>query len=80
MIDIEKFRECENSFYKNFTDQEVRSYGKLFFNSRNKTSHDSNHAIITHFGEDLRAALGDIKSFYQGRDLVPRVYQAFLSG
>ena len=42
-------RDCyieEDLFPKIFTDYEEREYGILFFNTENKDSYDSNHAVI----------------------------------
>ena len=42
-------RDCyieEDLFPKIFTDYEEREYGILFFNTDNKDSYDSNHAVI----------------------------------
>ena len=42
-------RDCyieEDLFPRIFTDYEEREYGILFFNTDNKDSYDSNHAVI----------------------------------
>lgn len=36
----------EDMFPKSFTDYEERPYGILFYNTTNKDSYDSNHAVI----------------------------------
>ena len=42
-------RDCyalEDFFPKSFADYEERSYGILFYNTDNKGSYDSNHAVV----------------------------------
>ena len=56
----------EDLFPKIFTDYEEREYGILFFNTDNKDSYDSNHAVIYKDKiPDLQYVLSDIIAFYQ---------------
>lgn len=61
-------RDCyieEDLFPKIFTDYEEREYGILFFNTDNKDSYDSNHAVIYKDKiHDLQHVLSDITEFY----------------
>lgn len=60
----------EMEFPKLFTFYEERDYGILFYNTENKVSGDSNHAVL--YPEkitDLRYVLNDIAIFYKSKDM-----------
>ncbi len=58
----------EDLFPKMFTDHEEREYGILFFNTDNKDSYDSNHAVIYKDKiHDIQYVLSDITEFYKGK-------------
>jgi ribosomal protein S18 acetylase RimI-like enzyme len=80
MIDIDILRECENNFPVDFANTIDTSYGRLFHNADNPTSHDSNHAIILDLTADIDAAVADIAAFYGKLNIPPRTYQAYLPG
>ena len=75
-------RDCymeEDLFPKIFTDYEEREYGILFFNTDNKDSYDSNHAVIYKDKiPDLQYVLSDIIAFYQEKGSRPIIYQSML--
>lgn len=60
-------QECfmlEDMFPKSFTDYEERPYGILFYNTTNKDSYDSNHAVIFRNQiDDLSKILKDVIAF-----------------
>jgi len=67
----------EDLFPKMITNFVEVDYGILFFNEENKTSYDSNHAVI--FKErinDLDQVLKDVIAFYQAKGIHPSIYQA----
>ncbi|MBR5420081.1 MAG: GNAT family N-acetyltransferase [Lachnospiraceae bacterium] len=69
----------EDLFPKLFTDFEERPYGILFFNTENRDSYDSNHAVIYRERiDDLKAILDDIRYFYTSKGLRPIIYQSML--
>jgi GNAT superfamily N-acetyltransferase len=80
VFNINKIVEYENSFCGNFTNVEKRPFGRLFYNTHNPDSHDSNHAIIENLETDILKALRDIREFYQEKGISPRIYQAFMPG
>ncbi len=57
-----------------------KEYGMLFYNKACPLSHDTNHAVITNLNCDIDIALNDITSFYNSREIVPRVYFGFVPG
>ena len=66
-------------FPKIFSNYEERDWGVLFCNENNKTSHDSNHCVI--FGSNITdLILEEIKSFYQEKQITPRIYHPFING
>jgi len=66
-------------FPKIFSNYEDRHWGILFYNENNKTSHDSNHCVI--FGANITdLMLEEIKSFYQEKQIIPRIYHPFING
>ena len=69
----------EDLFPKIFTDYEEREYGILFFNTDNKDSYDSNHAVIYKDKiRDLQHVLSDITGFYKEKGSRPIIYQSML--
>jgi GNAT superfamily N-acetyltransferase len=75
-------RDCyleEDLFPKIFTNFEEREYGILFYNTENKDSFDSNHAVIYKDKiRDLPKVLSDIAEFYRTRGSRPIIYQSML--
>lgn len=69
----------ENLFPQLFTNFEERPYGILFYNTANRDSYDSNHAVIyKDKTEDLKTALENIALFYRSKNLRPIIYQSML--
>ena len=67
----------EDLFPKIFTDHEEKEYGILFYNTGNKDSYDSNHAVIYKDKiHDLRYVLSDIIGFYKDKGIRPIIYQS----
>jgi hypothetical protein len=72
---IESIAKEEQEFPRMFASFEERDYGTLFFNTKIKDHHDSNHAVI--YPEkvtDLSAVLNDITNFYQKKGITPALY------
>ena len=71
--------DTELHFAQRFTSMATKDWGLLFWNEGNKTSHDSNHAIIIeHLG--VEATLKEICSFYKGKGITPRIYPSLKAG
>ena len=69
----------EDEFPKSFTGYEERPYGILFYNTHNKYSYDSNHAVIYRDRiKNLSDVLKDIVTFYVEKELTPFIYQSAL--
>ena len=69
----------EDLFPKIFTKFEERDYGILFYNTENKDSFDSNHAVIYRERiQNLQAVLSDIADFYKAKGSRPIIYQSML--
>jgi len=69
----------EDLFPKIFANYEERDYGILFYNTENKDSFDSNHAVIYRERiQDLQAVLLDIAEFYKAKGSRPIIYQSML--
>ena len=67
----------EDRFPKSFTGYEERPYGILFYNTQNRNSFDSNHAVI--FRDkiiNLSDTLKEIIAFYLEKGLTPMIYQS----
>jgi GNAT superfamily N-acetyltransferase len=80
MIPIADIIRFENNFARSFATAVERDYGTLFCNPENPRSHDSNHALILDLECDLDAAIADVRAFYRGLGLVPRVHHGFVRG
>jgi len=69
----------EDLFPKNMTSYEERPYGILFYNTENKDSYDSNHAVIYRDKiDDLPTVLQEIVDFYKGKGTNAIIYQSML--
>ena len=69
----------EDLFPKIFAEYEERDYGILFYNTENKNSFDSNHAVIYRDRiHDLHQVLADIAGFYKAKGSRPIIYQSML--
>ena len=69
----------EDLFPKIFTKFEERDYGILFYNTENKDSFDSNHAVIYRERiQNLQALLLDIAEFYKAKGRRSIIYQSML--
>ena len=81
-IDKMNLKDCyieEDLFPKIFAKFEERDYGILFYNTENKDSFDSNHAVIYRERiQNLQAVLSDIAGFYKARGSRPIIYQSML--
>lgn len=76
---LKRMIDTELHFAQRFTSMTTKDWGLLFWNEGNKTSHDSNHAIIV---EQLgvEATLKEIVSFYKGKGITPRIYPSLKQG
>lgn len=71
----------EIEFPKVFTNFICKEYGMLFYNENNKTSHDSNHAVLySDKIENLDDVLDQISEFYKKKDITPRIYHLYENG
>jgi GNAT superfamily N-acetyltransferase len=71
--------DTELHFASRFTNMTTEDWGLLFWNEGNKSSHDSNHAIIIdHLG--VEATIKQILSFYKGKGITPRIYPSLKDG
>ena len=79
--DLEKIRELiistENIFPSVFADTEKRSWGYIFHDHDNPTSHDSNHALIFDLHTNVNEIIEEIVNFYKDLNIEPRIYQSF---
>ena len=77
MISLEKLIEYEINFPQSFASVCDKPYGRLFYNTDNPQSHDSNHAVFLNLGTDPEQALEELILFYRIKSLIPRVYPAY---
>lgn len=76
---LKRMIDTELHFASRFTGMTTKDWGLLFWNEGNKTSHDSNHAIIIdQLG--VESTLKEIFSFYKGKGITPRIYPSLKSG
>jgi hypothetical protein len=75
MVIKNNIAKAEQEFPRLFTFYEDRPYGTLFYNTKIKDHHDSNHAILyPEKIKNLNSVLIDIKNFYQSKDINPAIY------
>lgn len=78
-MDLKRCYVEEDLFPKLIASYEERPYGILFYNTENKDSYDSNHAVIYRDRiTDLPAVLQDIKDFYKSMGTKAIIYQSML--
>ncbi len=79
---IDILQDCyveEDLFPMIFTEYEERDYGILFYNTKNKDSYDSNHAVIYKDRiHDLPLVLKDIELLRHNENLTYRVENEYL--
>ncbi len=76
-MDLHDCFHLEDFFPMAFTGYEERPYGILFYNTHNRDSYDSNHAVIFRDRiQDLPDVLKDIDVFYREKGLKPIIYQS----
>ena len=69
----------EDLFPMIFTEYEERDYGVLFYNTENRDSFDSNHAVIYKDRiHGIPKVLKDIAEFYKAKGSRPIIYQSML--
>ncbi|MDF2542426.1 MAG: hypothetical protein K0S47_2144 [Herbinix sp.] len=77
MDQIKAIKLEEDMFPKTFTNCTETEYGVLFYNGQNKSSYDSNHALIYKDRvSDLNTVLTSITDFYLKMRINPNIYQA----
>ena len=78
-MDLKDCFVLEDVFPRSFTGYEERPYGILFYNTQNKDSYDSNHAVIFRNKiTNLPNVLKEITAFYREKGLTPLIYQSAL--
>lgn len=71
----ENIAKAEQEFPRLFACYEERPYGTLFYNTKIKDHHDSNHAILYPSKIDsLNEVLVDIRNFYQSKGITPAIH------
>lgn len=71
----ENIARAEQEFPRLFANFEERPYGVLFYNTKIKDHHDSNHAILYPSKiDDLNSVLTDIRNFYQCKGIATAIY------
>lgn len=71
---VNLIKEADEQYYgSNVSDHIETEYGHLFYAEENPTMHDANHAVIN-IADDLDKILENVKEFYIGKGLIPRVY------
>lgn len=79
MITREKIIKAEDNLITHCANRVTTSFGCLFYNEENKTSFDCNHALIYNY-TDLPAAAEQIKAFYFGMAITPRIHSTGAEG
>ncbi len=77
MILLDKLIEYETNFPQSFASVCEKPYGRLFYNTDNPQSHDSNHAVFLNLNADPEQSLEELIMFYRIKSLIPRVYPAY---
>ncbi|MGE8000855.1 GNAT family N-acetyltransferase [Lysinibacillus sp. NPDC093190] len=74
MHKIEHIMQLDMDYIKSFSEMETCNEGVLFYNKEMPTYYDANHAHIWKMIADPNMLLKKIKSFYQSKSLIPRLY------
>jgi len=76
---LARLKQAEIEYPSLFAQRFERPWGMLFLNPENPTSHDSNHAVITH-GRAYRRILDEILVTFEQYKITPRIYESFRPG
>jgi GNAT superfamily N-acetyltransferase len=80
VFSLQRLIEGEINFPASFASVCERPYGKLFYNTDNPGSFDSNHAVFLNAELPPEQAVEELILFYRLRNLIPRVYPAYREG
>ncbi len=74
----DKIIQSENQYTSLFSDIHKTSNYSIHYNIENKSSHDSNNALVLNLNTDINTIILEIEDFYISKDIWPRFYQAYL--
>ncbi len=77
MAALEQIIDFEVNFPSAFAFVAERPALRLFYNTDNPQSQDSNHAVFLNLSGNLEKALEDLILFYRVKSLIPRVYPSY---
>jgi ribosomal protein S18 acetylase RimI-like enzyme len=77
MISLDQVIDYEINFPHAFASVMDKPYARLFYNTGNPQSHDSNHAVFLNLEGNLEQSLEDLILFYRVKSLIPRVYPSY---
>ncbi|HOL16338.1 MAG TPA: GNAT family N-acetyltransferase [Bacillota bacterium] len=77
MIALEQIIDFEVNFPRAFASVTDKPDLRLFYNTANPHSQDSNHAVFINLSGNLEETLEELILFYRVRSLIPRVYPSY---
>ena len=72
-FNLKRMIDTELHFASRFTNVTLKDWGLLFWNEGNKTSWDSNHAIIVDY-VGVESTIREIMNFYKAKGITARIY------
>ncbi len=74
-FNMNRLKETELSYPQRFATMLQKDYGLIFFNEGNKSSPESNHAVIKDY-IGIESSIRDIESFYKAKGIQPCLFSA----
>lgn len=78
-FNLNRMKETELHYPQRFANMQQRNYGLIFYNEGNKSSKESNHAVIKDL-IGIESSIRDIESFYKSKGIKPCLFSALESG
>ncbi len=77
-FNMNRMKETELLYPQRFANMVQKDYGLIFFNEGNKTSPESNHAVIKDY-IGIEGSIRDIESFYKAKGIRASIFSAMES-
>ncbi|MCB5262725.1 MAG: GNAT family N-acetyltransferase [Candidatus Cloacimonetes bacterium] len=77
-FNMNRLKETELLYPQRFASMQQKDYGLIFFNEGNKSSQESNHAVIKEY-IGIESSIRNIESFYKAKGIKPCFFSALHS-
>jgi hypothetical protein len=74
MTSLQDILKLDLSYYETFTNRKDTGWGTIFYNEKQPTYYDANHAHIMNEWVDPISVINEVINFYQSKNIFPRFY------